>query len=338
MIHVRARDRQRPGCTRSTSTAGWEAARDRGRGPGACGLSRLPRDPGLTPQSLGPRRRHRLTPGPRHRPRPKRSLDWHSSRSNACPVFTTPRDYPRSLRGARQEGDLLDALAVFKVHSPTRPETKTTFRDPRRPCGLRVTVVDGDHAGRGRAARFFAAGNLARPDRRGPRPGPEGTGPDPRRARAATARTRYRIEWATSEEDIARAEAALAGTARSGRPRRRTRRPEEPEPPAATVSRASAVAPTARGAASPSARSPTTRSPSEARHSSPSRVGVAGCDSRPGAWQTEPMTVAMRWAERGFPRVSLWPIAWDEAKSGTSKHPLTPHGHLDGSSRSGGRA
>lgn len=41
-----------------------------------------------------------------------------------------------------------------------------------------------------------------------------------------------------------------------------------------------------------------------------------------------PMTVAMRWAERGFPTFPI-AIGWDQAKNGTNKRPLTPHGHHD---------
>ena len=60
-------------------------------------------------------------------------------------------------------------------------------------------------------------------------------------------------------------------------------------------------------------------------------MGVSpGCDPRGGLVAHHPMTVAIRWAERGMPTFPI-AISWDAHKQGTNKRPLTPHGHHDAS-------
>lgn len=120
-------------------------------------------------------------------------------------MFTTPKSPDHS--DELGKSDLLDCLAVFKVteyeaESKTRFGTSATVR-------AHVTVIDGAHAGRVEPM-FFAAGNLARQIGEALDPGQMAPGRIVT-GKSSNGKDWFGIEWATSEEDLARAEAALSG-------------------------------------------------------------------------------------------------------------------------------
>lgn len=123
-------------------------------------------------------------------------------------IFATPRTPAASTDGLRK-GDLLGALCVFKVLE-YEPQAMTKYGSSAA-VRCEVTVVDGPHAGRVEPG-FFAAGNLARQigdalDVGTMAPGRVRQGGSP------TGRTWWGVEWAVAEEDLARAERAVTGTA-----------------------------------------------------------------------------------------------------------------------------
>jgi len=120
-------------------------------------------------------------------------------------MFTTPRTQSAGQGEELTKEDLLGALIVISVDD-FNPQTATKYGTSATLLAT-VTVVDGPHAGTVEP-RFYCAGNLARQIGNGLDVGQMAPGRIVQ-GQSSGGREWFGIEWATAEQDLQAAEAAI---------------------------------------------------------------------------------------------------------------------------------